>query len=50
MRRIYLSMLFVAILAGSLASMIAIQHVVSTIARPDVLPSGDAARNASNSN
>jgi hypothetical protein len=44
MRRIYLGVIFVAILAGSLASMIAIQRVVSTIAKPDVLPEGDTAR------
>jgi hypothetical protein len=38
MRRIYLGVIFVAVLAGSLASMIAIQRVVSNIAKPDVLP------------
>jgi hypothetical protein len=46
MRRIYFSVVFVAILACSLASMIAIQRVVSNIAKPDVLPEGVETRNA----
>ena len=42
MRRIYSGLVFIAILAFSLASMIAIQRVVSNIAKPDVLPEGAA--------
>ena len=50
MRRIYMSVIFVAVLALTFASMVASQNVVSTIARPDVLPNDDAARMANNSN
>ena len=41
MRRIYFGVIFVAALAGSLASMIAIQRVVSNIAKPDVIQEGN---------
>ena len=40
MRRIYFGVIFVAVLAGSLAAMIAIQRAVSNIVKPDVLPEG----------
>jgi hypothetical protein len=49
MRRIYFGVVFIAILACSLASMIAIQRVVSNIAKPDVLPEADGTRNARDS-
>jgi hypothetical protein len=38
MRRVYMSLIFFAVLFGSFASMIALQHVVTNIAEPDVLP------------
>ena len=37
MRRVYFGVVFVAVMACSLAFMIAIQRVVSNIAKPDVL-------------
>jgi hypothetical protein len=42
MRHIHYGLIFIAILAGSLASMIAVQRVVSNISKPDVLPEGTA--------
>jgi hypothetical protein len=45
MRRVYFGVVFVAILACSLAFMIAIQRVVSNIAKPDVLPEVVGTRN-----
>jgi hypothetical protein len=48
MRRIYLGLLFAAAIVGSLASMIALQRLVSNIAKPDVL--SDSAPNNYKSN
>ena len=48
MRRFYLALVFVAVVAGTLMGLIALQHVVSNIAKPDVI--SDDAPGKRNSN
>jgi hypothetical protein len=48
MKRLYMAAIFVGIVACAFAAMVALQHVVSNIAKPDVLP--ETGRGAHDSN